>query len=889
MQFRQILMTGIVVFVSLSCSVFSRNTKESRTTDASTTNGRTKDTAKSASGDSGSVALKAYKDVIPGNSLTSQGLFTVHKVKERYFFEIPNTIIGKDLLLVSRITQGAAGGKELLGYAGDEIGEGQIQFSKGPLNKLFIRLINYDNRSVDSSDNGMYHTVQASSLQPIQAAFDIKAIRSDSLACIIDVTDFLNSDNFLLYFDGEGKSRLGIGGYQKDRSYITEIKAYPLNVEVQTVNTYLHKQISKSYGLNVSFVLLPEKSMQPRYFDNRVGYFKRRYLDYDAPQGVKATEMITRWRVEPKDEDKERYLRGDLVEPKKPIVFYIDPATPKKWVPYLIQAVNDWQKAFEKAGFKNAIYALEAPINDTAFSLYDARHSAIIYKASAISNASGPNIHDPRTGEILESHINWYHNILSLVHDMYMVQAGPNDCGARKMVFDDSLMGQLIRFVCSHEVGHTLGLRHNMGASSTVPVDSLRSKTYLDKNGFCPSIMDYARFNYVAQPQDGLSREELMPRIGVYDEWAIEWGYRWLPQLKTREQEEVYMNQWIIASLKKDKRLWWTEYEPSMLTEVSDPRVQIEDLGDDNMKANYYGILNLKRVMSHLVDWAVELNSDYSGLKKMYDKVVAQYNSYVMHVANNIGNKYDTQKKAGQAGPVIQFIPIDVQRRAMTFLTQELFDTPEWLYNKEIFSLIGGDGAYTPFAAQRAVVAWLVNPTNYYTMSYAEMQQPEDAYSFDNLLTDLDATIWKELNNTKSISFARRNLQKYYVERLIQQGAPAKYESDRLWIDYYPILQKHMQGIVKKIERALSLYKDEDSRWHLINVKDRLVQALNSTRFPQGGVNVSTTKPAENAFEDSWNEKLNDFVKPNIGDTVKERIYYYCWYPFALDLSNPKK
>jgi hypothetical protein len=538
-------MTIFLIFFSFSCALFPKKLN------AIGPQVGVNDSSKKITDSAKNIGLKPYRDIVTKNALTRQGLFTVHKINERYFFEIRNQILEKEILVVSRIEQGAAGGR--LGYAGDQIGESQILFSRGPGNKLFLRLLSYNDRSADSSENGMYRTVKASNLQPIQAAFDIKAVRSDSSAVVIDVTDFLNSDNPLLYFDGGGKSTFGISGYQKDKSFITEVKAFPLNVEIRSFITYLMKERPVSYVLNVSFVLLPEQPMRPRYFDSRVGYFFRPYFDYDAPTGVERRDMITRWRLEPKEEDQEKYFRGELVEPQKPIVYYIDPATPKKWVPYLIQGVNDWQKAFMKAGFKKAIYALEAPIHDSAFSLFDARHSAIIYKASAIPNASGPHVHDPRTGEILETHINWYHNVQALIHDWYMIQAGPNDTGARKMVFDDQLMGQLIRFVVSHEVGHTLGLRHNMGASSTIPTDSLRSKTYLEKNGFCSSIMDYARFNYVAQPEDGLNREQLMPRIGAYDEWAINWGYRWLPQLRTREQEEAYMNQWIIASLKKDR------------------------------------------------------------------------------------------------------------------------------------------------------------------------------------------------------------------------------------------------------------------------------------------------------------------------------------------------
>jgi hypothetical protein len=328
------------------------------------------------------------------------------------------------------------------------------------------------------------------------------------------------------------------------------VRSYPINIEITAVKTYSRSATPPTAGgggggggaatqggnmtveINSSLVLLPKTPMQPRYFDPRVGFFAMGYTDYDLnPQGVKSISMVKRWRLEPKEEDMEKYKRGELVEPKKPIIFYIDPATPAKWVPYLIQGVNDWQVAFEKAGFKNAIIAKRAPTKqeDSSWSLDDARNSAIVYKPSSVPNASGPSISDPRSGEIMESHINWYHNVMELLRDWYFIQCSPLDPEARKMVFNDELMGQLIRFVSSHEVGHTIGLRHNHGSSSTVPVENLRNKSWVEANGHTPSIMDYARFNYVAQPEDKISQVGLFPRIGDYDKWAFAWVYKLFP------------------------------------------------------------------------------------------------------------------------------------------------------------------------------------------------------------------------------------------------------------------------------------------------------------------------------------------------------------------------
>jgi hypothetical protein len=347
--------------------------------------------------------------------------------------------------------------------------------------------------------------------------------------------------------------------------------------------------------------------------------------------------------------------------------------------------------------------------------------------------------------------------------------------------------------------------------------------------------MDYARFNYVAQPEDHLSCQELMPRIGVYDEWAIEWGYRWLPQLKTKDQEKAYMNQWIISSLIKDKRLWWGEFEPGLVVIVVDPRLQTEDLGDDAVKASGYGIKNLQRLMNHLTQWAVLPNEDYSDLKRMYSQTIAQYARYIMHVANNIGNKYWTEKKEGQAGPVVEFIPKVVQQRALGFLNQELFTPPEWLYNKNIFGLVGGRGTFIYGDMQKMVIGWLVNSTNYFTMSWAQMQQPQNAYSYDELLSDLEGEIWKELGKHKSISYARRNLQRIYVDQLLNgyldNGRSFQFGAEKTMLDYYPLLLKHIQMIERLITSSLPGYKDEDTRVHLTELGKQLSNASGFNRF----------------------------------------------------------
>jgi len=510
--------------------------------------------------------------------------------------------------------------------------------------------------------------------------------------------------------------------------------------------------------------------MKARYFDPRVGYFAVGYTDFDLnPQGVKEIELIKRWRLEPKPQDLAKYKRGELVEPIKPIIFYIDPATPKKWIPYLKAGVDDWAKAFEKAGFKNAVMAKEAPSfkQDSTWSIDDARHSAIVYKPSEIANASGPSISDPRSGEIMESHINWFHNVQKLVHDWYMIQTAAVDTRARKMTFSDELMGDLIRFVSSHEVGHTLGLRHNYGSSSTVPTELLRDKKWVEANGHTPSIMDYARFNYVAQPEDKISPKGLYPRIGDYDKWAIEWGYKYFPETKNAEQEVPILNKMTIESA-KNRRLWFgTETNPD------DPHSQNEDLSDNAMKASTYGIKNLKVILTNLPEWTKEPADGYANLENMYGQLTTQFGRYMGHVAKNIGGIYENPKTVEQAGSVYERTPAATQKEAMTFLDTQLFKTPTWLLNKPILDNISQDGLEVVGRLQNTTINRILSTSTLTKLISAEALDGASAYKITDLFADLNGSIFSELKANQPIDVYRRNLQKLYVDKLISIVKPA--------------------------------------------------------------------------------------------------------------------
>ena len=718
--------------------------------------------------------LKPYAQVITPKAKSSFGFLTVHKVDNNYFFEIPDSMLNRDILIVNRISKAPTSRqKSRVGYPGDILGSKVIRFENKDNKRILVREYSYRERS--ENKDGMFQSVRNSNTQPIVANFGIETIKKDSLTrnYVINVNVFLQKENPLFSFDADSKEYIGLLNMVGEGTYIDTLKAFPKNIEISTTVTYQSKKgmsnvgfletgsprIPLTYELNSSMVLLPEVPMKARLFDPRVGYFTVGYTDFDSnPQGIEYKKLITRWRLEPKDEA--AYLRGELVEPKKPIIIYIDPATPKKWVPYLIQGVNDWQVAFEKAGFKNAIYALEAPTDDPSWSLEDARHSAIVYKPSDIPNASGPHINDPRTGEILETHINWYHNVMSLLRDWYMIQAGTIDEAARKMQLDDELMGQLIRFVSSHEVGHTLGLRHNFGSSHTVPVEKLRDKAWVEANGHTPSIMDYARFNYVAQPEDGITRAGIFPRIGIYDKWSIEWGYRWLPQFQTPEDEVAFSNQSIIEKLKTDVRYTFgTESDPN------DPRNQSEDLGDDSMLASLDGIKNLKRIVPQILTWSYEPNKSYAGAGEIYSGVVSQFNRYLGHVTKNVAGIYSNSITVEQTDEIArEFVPANIQKRAIAFLNEQLFTTPEWLIDRQLMEKAKILPVNVICSLQSGVLARLINKNTLDKMSENEILNGKKAYTSAQMFNDLKKVIWSNLGQS---DIYKRNMQKAYVENLI--------------------------------------------------------------------------------------------------------------------------
>lgn len=709
-----------------------------------------------------------YDQLIKKPGSVREGIFTVRHIEDKWYFEIPDSIIGRYLLAVTRFT----GVPQNFGkFSGEAVNQQTIYFEQRDAKNLVLRA--YVLSQEADPDSRISKTLKASTVDPIIASFKVIGRNKTTKAQMIEVTPLFAKDNGVVSISANSAKELKLGALQADRTFVDTMKVYPINVEVATTRTYASTPSSSpasatgamTVALNTSIVLLPKVPMQKRVWDNRVGYFTNRYTIFSDDQTkTDRQQFISRFRLEPKDVRK--YRKGQLTEPIKPIVFYIDPATPKKWVPYLKKGIEDWNVAFEAAGFKNAIRAEDFP-DDSTMSVDDARFSVLRYLPAEIENAYGPRIVDPRSGEIIESHICWYHNVMNLLTKWYMIQCGPLDKRAQTMKMDDSLMGELIRFVSSHEVGHTLGLRHNMGASHATPVEKLRDKKWVEEHGHTASIMDYARFNYVAQPEDGISQRGLFPRINDYDKWAIRWGYQYRPEFKDEMEEKEKLMDETTAILAKNPRLWFGGEGRN-----EDPRAQTEDLGDDNVKASDYGIKNLKRIVVALPEWTRQKNDQYKDRIEMWQSVIQQFNRYTNHVLKNVGGRY-LNNMPGQKP--YEVAPAQKGRDAVDYIGRQLFDAPLWLYPSTMTDVTGVDAADEISAQQTRVLKTLLN-ASLLDKIYKD-QQAKGAYQFTDYLNDVFRTVWKPLTGLNDVKArTRRLLERAYVEQLDSLLNPAKKE-----------------------------------------------------------------------------------------------------------------
>ncbi|WP_218599539.1 zinc-dependent metalloprotease [Polaribacter sp. NJDZ03] len=706
--------------------------------------------------------IPKYSDFVNKDTKTDEGLFKVHFNKDTFIYEIPKSYLGKEMLLVTRLKDIPAGLGGGYVNAGSKINTQVVVWEKYK-NKVLLKVKSYNAVANDSLP--IFKSVEANNLEPIIYSFDIKTQNADSTSVIVDVTKFFSSDvKAISGLSSRFRKTYKVKRLDADRSFVSSIKSYPTNVEVvqnftfdadappsnQNTNTITMR-------VNQSMILLPEKPMMPRISDKRVGYFSLENVDYSS-EALKADSKryIKRWRLEPKDV--EAYNRGELVEPKKQIVYYLDPATPEKLRKYIKQGVDDWAKVFETAGFKNAITAKMPPTKeeDPEFSMEDARYSSIRYVASTTRNATGPSVADPRSGEILESDIIWYHNHLRSYRNRYLLETGAANPSARTLDTPAEDIGEMMRMVISHEVGHALGLPHNMAASYAYPVDSLRSGSFTQKNGIAATIMDYARYNYIAQPGDKNIR--FIRQLGPYDHYAINWGYRVVPNANTPEDEVKTLDKWIED--KADNPIY------RFGGQRFDPSAQTEGIGNDQVKASTYGVKNLKIVAKNLPNWTSDQTNNYEDLSELYGELLSVWGRYSGHVVGNIGGVYEFNKKPSQSGDIYVPVTKAKQKESMVWLQTNVFKTQYWLLDKDILNKIE-ETDYTKKLGsyQNRFLSTLLNYRTLNRMIEAEVIQNE-FYAASDMIKDLRKGVFSETNATKNVDLQRRTLQKSFIEKM---------------------------------------------------------------------------------------------------------------------------
>ncbi|HIB47337.1 MAG TPA: DUF5117 domain-containing protein [Flavobacteriaceae bacterium] len=749
---KKLLTLLLISILTLSCGTFS---KKKETPEKSTA------AAKKKTDKNG---IQSYDKVITKEAVSDEGLFKVHKVKDKYFYEIPKDLYKKDMLWVSRIAQIPAGLGGGYVNAGSKTNEQVVHWERFQ-DKLLLKVKSYTN--IADSTKAISKSVSVNNYEPTLHAFDIKAISKDSSAVVIDVTKFFTSD--VKAISGLGarlRKQYKVKKLDGSRTFINSVKSFPLNIEVKQDMTYDASEPpsnsateSISLQMNQSMILLPEEPMQPRLFDPRVGFFTVSQYDFGS-DALKADQKtyIRRWRLEPKDPA--AYARGELVEPVKPIVYYLDPGTPENLQKYIKQGIEDWQKPFETAGFKNAIIAKDAPTpeEDPEFSPEDIRYSVVRYVASTTRNAVGPSVSDPRSGEIIESDIIWYHNHLRSYRNRYLLETGAANPSARTLDTPDEEIGEMMRMVIAHEVGHALGFPHNMAASYAYDVEKYRDGDFTQKNGIAASLMDYARYNYIAQPGDENIR--FIRQMGPYDHYATNWGYRVIPGANSAEAEKTTLNRWIEA--KGDDPVYRFGRQSSRF----DPQSQTEGIGDNPMEASDYGIKNLKYVAANLPKWTSDRTNDYNDLEELYGELLGVWSRYVGHVVTNVGGVYENIKTPKQGGTIYTHLGEEEQRQSMQWLHDNAFETPTWLLDPSILQNIEHAGYFERMRRlQSRHLNNLLRFDRIGRLIDAETTQAE-YYSALEMFQDLREGIWSEARSGGNVDIYRRNLQRSYLDRM---------------------------------------------------------------------------------------------------------------------------
>ena len=774
---------------------------------------------------------KTYEEIITKDAITDDGLFKVHKVKDKYYYEIADSLLGRDMLMVTRIVKMATE----LPLNRHKMSEQVLKWEKFD-NNIFLKQASYSKFANDSLPISI--AVSNSNFEPIISSFKIAVENKENNSHVIDVTSLYKSDIKIFGFPQSSRKGYKITSLDSKLSFIESIRSFPLNIETKHIKTYKSSNSRNgqiSMVLNNSMILLPKEPMKRRYFDQRVGWFTSAQTDYGIDnQEAETVRYLDRWRLEIKDEDIDKFKNGELVEPKKPIVYYLDPATPEKWRKYLKDGIEDWNVAFEAAGFKNAVIVKYPPTKeeDPDWSPEDVRYSTVRYLASPSLNANGPHVSDPRSGEIIESDINWYHNVMKLLRNWYFVQTAAVNPDSRGVEFKNEVMGELIRFVSSHEFGHTIGLPHNMGSSSAYPVDSLRSATFTKKYGTSPSIMDYARFNYVAQPGDEgvalMPSQWNTPNVGVYDIYSVKWGYKPILDVSVEEEKSI-LKSWIMEKANDLKYRFGSA--------GIDPSSQTEDLGDDAVKASEYGIANLKRIMPKLMEWTTKDGETYTELGYMYGQVLGQFGRYMGHVSNNIGGIYQYYKTSDQDGAVYTHVKKSYQQNCMNFLQNQLFETPEWMINKEILNKIEFAGITNRIrSTQSRTLNSLLDFGKMARLIENEAINGKNAYSLIEMMTDLRKGIFNEVYKNKTIDVYRRNLQLAYLDRISylmsnEQGSTPSWA--RNYVTSVKVSQSDIRTVAAnqliELRKDLKKHKnksDKMTKMHLEMVQNKISSIL---------------------------------------------------------------
>lgn len=728
------------------------------------------------------VSKTDFEKIASESNLVSRGMFNVYAQDGKYYFEIPVSLLQRDMLVVNKLQRVPFE----LNDAGVNRGTNyETQMIRFEWNKEEKKIRVRQSRPLPESpeNDAITRSVRDNFISPLIADFKLEACNTDSTAVIIQINDIYDGSETSInnVFDNINLGTSAI----KDLSRIMSIKAFPNNIVATSELTTKVREGMSAVNVTVevssSLVLLPEKPMMGRLDDPKVGYFTKDLLYFsDSQQKTEEKKYITRWRLEPKPEDREAYLRGELVEPEKPIVFYIENSTPYRWRKYIKQGIEDWQVAFERAGFKNAIIAKELP-DSIAANADDINYSVVTYAASSKANAMGPSILDPRSGEILEADIMWWHNVISMVQEWITIQTGAIDPKARGTKLPDEMMGDAIRFVACHEVGHSLGLRHNMMGSWTFPTDSLRSKSFTDKmNSTASSIMDYARYNYVAQPGDGVTA--VSPHIGPYDIFAIEYGYRWYG-LPTPEAEKDVLYDF----LNKHNGRLYKYSEAQDPRSAVDPRAQNEDLGDDPVRSSELGIANLKRIVPEIIKWTTtgEKGQTYEEASRLYYAVITQWNNYLYHVMANIGGIYIENTTVGDGVKTYTYVEKEKQEASLDFLLNEVLCYPRWLFDTEIsdytFLLRKNPTGVIEYAPSQILkntqgyIFWdLLSNDRLMRMLENELKNGKKAFTVVEMMDKMHNSIFATTIKGGTPDVMERNLQKGFLDALITAAAESE-------------------------------------------------------------------------------------------------------------------